>query len=642
MASWAAAPVGRQTIRWRRWVRDDGALTIGEGVFVFSVLTQLFLAHLLFGANRNDLALGLAALQCLLLLAALTQGWARSALRRQRRLALVAVPFAAVLGWTLLSVAPIGPPRTFSLFPWLSSDTWAIDPDAAQLAVVKLVGLGCAFAQGLILGASRRRTRLCVHAFLLLAAAYAAFAIALYWTSPGVLFGTVRTYHGDRLAGSFLSANSAGALLAFALALSVSLAASWTFRRRPRHAGQWGLRVAVILAQLLLGAALAMTASRAAFASAAAASLLAVALNVRTHRFKRALGLIVPLVLVAVAGLLYADVLVERLTDSHRDLGVRMSILQDHMPAIHAELWRGYGLGSFERVNAMIQTPGNFAHLWSIRALHNSYLQWIEESGLIGSLAMGLCLAVIIARLARGALARTPALWAAAVLAASLAPVLQGFVDYGLQIPSLCGQWAVFLGLGYAAAGRAIWSSKRRRRHAGASRGRRGGANVILATVLSLAGLAATATWAMQASRADAASLDASPQVRADEARRRSERSPADAGAWLNRAMARSSGRACDTACVQALDRSFDAAPLDAPLFGWRTRFALEHWADLPPPLRQRVISHIRTAWNTRSGRREVQGLTQVVASPSGRLTIVLLNEELQARPATEATPNTP
>jgi O-antigen ligase len=457
------------SVPWRRWMRRDVPLSISEGTFVAGVLAQIFLSHLLFGANRNDLALGLVAVQAALLLCSLSRPWGRAAIRRQTGLLWVAAPFAIVIGLALYTVAPLAHPRAFAYFPGLTSVTSSLDPDTTLLGVI---------AQGLILGRSRPRARLFINGFMIAMGLYALFAIITFQTTPTTLFGTLRTYHIDRLTGSFLSANSAGTLLAYALVLSISMLGVWSIRGRERLSGAaWLWRGVVLLCLTLFSVALVMTGSRGAFASAAVAVVIAVLLSrtvtrrrlvaspadqtrlqARSGIARLARGLGLAAVMAGVTAL-YSEVLAARYSASGSDLQTRLAIVHDHLPAIRAELWKGYGLGAFERVNALILTPDNFGHLWSIRALHNIYLQWIEEAGLLAASAMWLCVAAILIRLARGSLCHRPSLWATTVLVASVVPVLHGIVDYGLQNPSISGQWAVFLGLGYAAAGKAMAQS---------------------------------------------------------------------------------------------------------------------------------------------------------------------------------------
>jgi hypothetical protein len=162
------------------------------------------------------------------------------------------------------------------------------------------------------------------------------------------------------------------------------------------------------------------------------------------------------------------------------------------------------------------------------------------------------------------------------------------------------------------------------------SRKHRGWAWVGLAAALAVTSLVLIAGW--WASTPHPTGFE-TPRQMAEASARQTSRSPADASAWLRSAAADAvlQGR-CDRRCSEALGRSFDAAPLDMTLFPWRTRFALEYWSDLPPPLRLRVQRHIEIAWTVRPGRRDIQGLTRVVASPAGRLTINLLAANLKAR----------
>ena len=97
----------------------------------------------------------------------------------------------------------------------------------------------------------------------------------------------------------------------------------------------------------------------------------------------------------------------------------------------------------------MIQTLANHPALDQVNALHNVYLQWLEETGLAGASLMFGCIACLLAQVWRGFVHRnTMRSWLRAVIMLSLLVLLHGLVDYGLQVPSIAWQWALWIGVG--------------------------------------------------------------------------------------------------------------------------------------------------------------------------------------------------
>ncbi|MGH7019203.1 MAG: O-antigen ligase family protein, partial [Brevundimonas sp.] len=111
----------------------------------------------------------------------------------------------------------------------------------------------------------------------------------------------------------------------------------------------------------------------------------------------------------------------------------------------------GYGLGAAPTLATMSMTPDNYDALWNIRAVHNVYLQWLVEGGVVGAVLMFATVASLIGLAIRGALCGAFSSLAA-FLAIDLVFLLQGLVDYPLQIPSLAMTWALLLGLQTAVA----------------------------------------------------------------------------------------------------------------------------------------------------------------------------------------------
>jgi len=139
------------------------------------------------------------------------------------------------------------------------------------------------------------------------------------------------------------------------------------------------------------------------------------------------------------------DLVLRRVAALDQDVDVRSVIFAVHWRAfLDAPLW-GSGLGSFTDVNSYLMSAETYEELWSIRATHNVYLQWLQEAGLIGSAPM-FGLVIMAAALRAGTLSRGS--WALrALVAANVVVLVHGLTDFALQVPSIAAMWALLLGV---------------------------------------------------------------------------------------------------------------------------------------------------------------------------------------------------
>lgn len=95
--------------------------------------------------------------------------------------------------------------------------------------------------------------------------------------------------------------------------------------------------------------------------------------------------------------------------------------------------------------------------------------------------------------------------------------------------------------------------------------------------------------------------------------------SPAAATAWLRVAdlETRKAG-GLTTAALEALDRSYEAAPLGPDVTTWRLTFLFERWRDLPAPLRQKAIAELGARARVRA--RDADEFPDTIRDPAGRL----------------------
>lgn len=95
--------------------------------------------------------------------------------------------------------------------------------------------------------------------------------------------------------------------------------------------------------------------------------------------------------------------------------------------------------------------------------------------------------------------------------------------------------------------------------------------------------------------------------------------SPAAATAWLRVAdlETRKAG-GLTAAALEALDRSYEAAPLGPDVTTWRLTFLFERWRDLPAPLRQKAIAELGARARVRA--RDADEFPDTIRDPAGRL----------------------
>lgn len=427
----------------------------------------VFAGHLLYGANTDAAAMSLAALW-LVFGAIMTAAPDASRPARPRPLLILAgVCFVGVLAVGVSQLLPTGAAHAGAL--WQGVDGPAaitIDRDATLRELFKLVSLAAAFSVGMSLGASDLRVRFFVFLMVVASGIYGAWAFLQHFVDIGHVMGLEKPYHADRLTASFLSANNAATTLGiFAVIAAARLA------RAVKESTGGGYGRGVFLDRIsrkgfLPGGVLLMlltcvlaTQSRAGVAATVAALLLLCGLELRAVMGSRSRlsGAGIPMAFATAAVVLivalYAGSTIERLDAAAGDSRSRLAVFATHWQAILDSPWRGYGLGSFSAVNHLLQNEGNYEALFGLNAMHNVYLQWLEEAGVVGAGLMFGCIAFLHAHILIGLKRRRRMLtWLRAVPVVSLLVLLHGTVDYALEVPSIAWLWAVLLGVGCAVA----------------------------------------------------------------------------------------------------------------------------------------------------------------------------------------------
>ncbi len=609
-------------------------LRVSEGVAIGALVTLVIAELTAFGSSDVAVAAVFGALHALFLLTLLAScAWARKV--RLNLLApwpgLLFLALIVALAWPL---TPFGPGGAHPVWRYLSERGGAITVDRSTLVLnlLRMLGLGCLFLVGQLIGASETRRRALFWWLLL---GLGGFALA-------AIVDKVSLHPDARLRATLLSPNTAASLMSVGLVY----AAMFTSQVVQRTDGKLRLEKLGLDASLSLALAavfavgLALTASRAGvFSAIVGLAVLLIWQVIAQGRRVRAVAIVggaAALLVVVGVTMRSAELTAERLQNLSGDIAVRKAIFDAHWQAFQSSPWFGFGLGSFPVVNQLIITASNLPVLFDVRATHNLYLQWLEEGGIVGTVLMGAWLLIALFKVgaqglkpgAMGALAR-------AGVASALVILIHGFSDFAVQVPALQGLLAIGLGgLTVAAVkpGRfktepPIWPSLAF------------GGVVVTASLLAaiplvasrfggdLSGMpTASAEVLATAIEAGLARDPHDPKVLAHldtlSARELAMR-PGSGGAWLRKA-AIAFQRNDPSAANVALDHSLSVAPLQTSLFASRARLAYEHWPELTPAARQQITYQARIEY-ARSGEGRLKDLANEIRNPSGRIGLAFL-----------------
>lgn len=408
------------------------------------------LAHLAFGANQAAAAQWLtAALGGALLIAVVTP--LREDIPALKPFAVPAVLFGLVVAVGLWSLTPLGPGGPHPAWTWagIAPGALTIDRSGTLMEITKLLGLASAFALGALHGVRRDRAEATVRALVWVGGGYASIALITFVSG-------LQIAQGGRLTGGFLSANSAATVFGVLTVLGVALLLRDWRRAEGRGLTARLTQTAVPIACVALTAlCLLLTASRMGMvASLCALAALMAWTFARQPKAKGASlvvgGLLAGLGLVLLFG--GNDLIWSRLGEAQVGLGDRSALFATHWNAFLASPVFGWGLGSFDAVNLHLMTAETAPELWTIRATHNVYLQWLEEAGVVGAVPMFASVAWIIgASLMRVASGQGQGLMIG-LICLNLVVLIHGLVDFALQVPSIAAFWSFLLGLQFAFA----------------------------------------------------------------------------------------------------------------------------------------------------------------------------------------------
>lgn len=628
-------------------------LAPSEKVWSCVLLGQVLFALLAFGGSDISVAVFLAAVYALALVGLLgSSHWARRDLVRIRGWMAPGLLFAVLLAVTLWPLTPWGPGGRHPVWSYLpgSSGSLTVDRSALVLSVVQFLGLACLFVMARIIGASDTRARWILRTAVFMAGAYAVMAVLDH----------VSTRRTTRLAATLLSPNTAATLFG----ASFLLAMAFLTHRLRRGAGRALLNRGDPLMMLGAGAgavlliALMMTASRAGLmaVSIGAALFLVWEGFGRGQRFRAGvvLGGVAMLLALSLLALRSTDVVAERFGLAARDAAIRAQIFTPHWEAFLTSPWSGFGLGSFATVNHLIATRETLPMLFDVRAVHNLYLQWLEEGGIVGATVMlALFVALLWPTLRGGFRDGAMGIWCRAICCAAVLFLIHGITDFALQVPAIQAAATVVLGVvGGAVAGKVgdrVWPLPTWPSGLAMTAGGAVAAVAILTATPLIAGKfdADLSSWptapADALGRAVEIGLAQQPHPSAEELRRLqrlSEREvamrPASGAAWLRRAVVEAA-LGDDAQVNRALMRSFAVAPLQTSLFRQRTIFAYEHWDRLDGPTREQVIYQFDTEWRRRRTPKAFVAMANGLQNPAGRVGMALEIAVLRLEPPAPA-----
>lgn len=622
------------------------SLALSEKVAIGVLLGLVFMAVIAFGASEISTACLFSGVYAAFLIGLLaTCPWARRDLARLRGLAIEAPLFLVLLLAVLWALGPWGPGGAHPVWSYVPDKLGAltVDRSALLLNVLQLLGLACLFVAARVIGVSEARSRWFLRIAVLAIGVYAALAFVDH----------VGLRRSSRLVATLLSPNSAATVFGGGLLLAVAA----TINRVRRQRGLAMLKrgdpeaVACLAIVGVLLTALLLTASRAGLAATLVGLGLMLVWEAIAQRQRlrvvAGLGAAALILVIGALSLRSTELVAERLNNTGQDIAIRTAIFTPHWEAFQASPWFGFGLGSFPTVNQLVATQENLRVLFDVRAVHNLYLQWLEEGGIVGAVAMALLFIVLIWPILRGGLREgTAATWARATACAALIFLLHGVTDFALQAPAIQALAVLILGVvGSMSAGAGASRQARAPLSWGAGLAAGG---VLLASILVTAPMMASrvggdlSAWPTAPAEAlarrieiglarpnpDAAELDRLDRLSAREVGLR----PASGAAWLRRA-AVDTARGQQEAASVALERSFAVAPLQTSLFNRRTLFAYDHWGQISLSARRATIYQLSTEWRRRRDPKRYIAMANAVQDPAGRVGIALQIAVLRLEP---------
>ena len=416
-------------------------------------LVAIYAAALAYGAN-SAAASALLAVLLLLLLAAAAFFTPSQLLARIIAANLVSlIGLAALCAYALIG-AVAAFPHAPSLAQELGAHTQALSPYRVFEGLAAFSGAVSAFGLGALANPTREARDWSGRWLSVFALCYAGAGLWLFFSqgaderldvgissanAAAMLFGVLAIF-----ASALVTRGARGRLSEAAARLPSAL--SWA-----RFAFSAPLSLAALIAAI---SCLLLTASRGGLAATLVGVVVFVAaifgLSARNRRARLIAAAGPALACVALAGLLFlrgGEAVMDRFALTNQDLNIRHDIAQAHIAFVAAHPWLGDGFNNFFELNTLAATPANWEATRVVGAVHNIYIQTLEEDGVVGLALFVVILAPFLLRSAvRVATGASGAEWSAAVLGASALIFLHGLVDFGLQVPAIAALYAFLLG----------------------------------------------------------------------------------------------------------------------------------------------------------------------------------------------------
>jgi O-antigen ligase len=413
------------------------------------VAAPVFAGLLTFGADDEVPAAILALGQIIAALAVLLLMVRETPAALWRASLAPALLVAAAAGWAILGMTQ--PSR--------------LAPDAASLALLKLVGL---FATGLsaaLTAQSRRMLRRMALWVAVLGVAYTMFSLWSGQVHPYTVWGEPKGAHAYRFTGTLMNANAAGCVFGMIGLVCLGLMHYLLKRTDLRESG---LGHYAALALVSCGAIAAMgacvlTSSRTSLIAMVAIALVVILLEAR--RSNDRFVLIVTAIVLAGGIVMAGGQVVSRWETLTSDAGLRFAGYEHFAGGVFAAPWFGAGLGGFHAWHEAHLTAALAPAMWAYGAVHGALLQAALEGG--APYALFLTAAVLVAGAQVVAMLikrRRGDVIANALLGAVILSFICASVDIALNVPAVAAlafalfgaAWGSVLGQGSKGLGPAV------------------------------------------------------------------------------------------------------------------------------------------------------------------------------------------
>ena len=344
----------------------------------------------------------------------------------------------------------------------------------AQEGGVLMAGIAC-FILGRVAALETKAADRAMAWFMAALVVVAVLSFIDFVAAPEQVFGRAKPFHQDRLTGPFLSANTAATffavstVLAFVHLLRAARGAEGSVVRALERVGRRALLPLILFVFALT--ALLLTGSRAGLLvmiGSLGGLFLWDAMAARkgagpSASKSLALGMSAFFILLIVLWWASGGIAQDRLVGLQTDDAGRGVLWQASWNAFLASPLWGHGLGRFTEAIAPYITEESAPILILQGAAHNLPLQWLLQTGVIGTLAAVAFLWALSRHLLAGLSKRRRqrTLIRTVIICGGLA-LVHGLVDYGVEIPAVFWTLCLLLGLGSGIAdGRTATTNKR-------------------------------------------------------------------------------------------------------------------------------------------------------------------------------------